>query len=124
MIKKVLIIDDDDGILDALCAVLEFEGFEVMTLSNPEPIFRAINNFHPEIILIDYLLSGKEGTVFVKELKANKSYTSIPIIMMSAHPMALETAKKSSADIFIHKPFEIDSLISLIRKMGSIDMFP
>ena len=120
MKKRILIVDDDDGILEALRAVLEFEGFEVMTLDNPETIFTTIDTFVPEVILIDYLLSGKEGTVFVKELKADQRYCLIPVIMMSAHPLALETAKKSGADIFIHKPFEIDTLVSLIKKTGSI----
>ncbi len=63
------------------------------------------------MILLDVLLSGKDGREIVKYLKSQDETRYIPVIMFSAHPSAEETARKAGADDFIAKPFDIDELL-------------
>src|SRR5688572_3141506 len=112
-LKKILVVDDDPDIVESLKLVLEEEGYQVTTASKPDEIPSFSNGLKkedlPDIILLDIFLSGNDGRQFAKELK-EKDYTKkIPIIMISAHPYALDTAKDFGADDVISKPFNIEA---------------
>jgi DNA-binding response OmpR family regulator len=68
----------------------------------------------PDLILIDVLLSGKDGREIVKSLKSQQETKQIPTIMFSAHPSAEETMQQAGADDFLEKPFDIDVLLAKI----------
>jgi len=70
----------------------------------------------PDLILLDVLLSGKDGREIVKQLKSQEETKSIPIIMFSAHPSAEKTAREAGADDFVAKPFHIDFLLAVVAK--------
>ena len=70
----------------------------------------------PDVILLDMLLSGKDGREIVKYLKSQEKSKPIPVIMFSAHPGAEETAHQAGADNFVAKPFEIDALLEKIAE--------
>ncbi len=115
MKKKILIIDDDQGILEAIKAILEFSDYQVETSDYSEKLILKEKNSLPDLILLDLLLSGKDGKEIAKELKGN-SYTShIPIIMLSAYPTASEAAKLGGADDFLAKPYDMDELLKKIK---------
>jgi CheY-like chemotaxis protein len=115
MNKKVLVIDDDEGILSAFEAVLEGE-YTVETFSNPELLQTLHEKNLPDLILLDVLLSGADGRDICKQLKNNPLTKNIPIIMISAHPGAAKTIKKAGADDYVAKPFEMDELLQKIAK--------
>lgn len=112
--KKVLVIDDERDILDALRLLLEAEGYSVETSMDGGDIAMRLDNF-PDIILLDVLLSGKDGRVIAKKLKSQERTKHIPIIMMSAHPTAKDTIDEYQADYFLPKPFEADHLLRKIK---------
>ncbi len=68
----------------------------------------------PHLLLLDVLLSGKDGREIVKDLKGQEETRAIPIIMFSAHPSAEETPRATGADDFLAKPFDIDVLLDKI----------
>ncbi len=114
--KKVLVVDDERDILDFLQIILEEEGYEVMTTDKGEYLEKLNNGGLPDVILLDMLLSGKDGREIVKFLKSQEKTKQIPVIMFSAHPGAEETARKAGADDFVAKPFEIDALLEKIAQ--------
>ncbi len=116
MNKKVLVIDDDEGILSAFEAVLEGEDYTVETFSNPELLQTLHENNLPDLILLDVLLSGADGRDICRQLKNKPLTKDIPIIMISAHPGAAKTIKKAGADDYVAKPFEMDELLQKIAK--------
>ncbi|MBI4029470.1 MAG: response regulator [Candidatus Blackburnbacteria bacterium] len=113
---RVLLVDDDDGILEAVTAVLEFEGYEVFVDNDPENITKKISRINPDIIVLDLLLAGNKGDDVARDLKADQATSKIPIIMISAHPTAETLAKECGADAFLAKPFDIDELVNTIKK--------
>ena len=72
MQKKVLVIDDDEGILESLEVALAMEGYEVETTSEGHLSFGKASTTFPDLIILDVLLSGKDGRDIAKMLKKQK----------------------------------------------------
>lgn len=112
--KKILVIDDEEDILEFLKVILEDEGYIVFTSDKDDYLEWLHDDILPDIILLDLLLSGKDGRDIVKYLKMQEKTKHIPVIMFSAHPSAQEFTKQAGADDFVAKPFEIDLLLNKI----------
>ena len=117
-IKTILVVDDDPDILDALQFMLDDAGYSVKTPEKGE----YAENLHdsngglPDVILLDVLLSGKDGRLICQKLKSQEETRHVPIIMMSAHNNARQSVASVGADDFIAKPFEADDLLEKLAK--------
>ena len=116
MTKKILIVDDDESILDAVCLVLEDEGYMVETTLNGDEIFEKVTSYKPNLILLAVLISGKDGRDICRVLKKTEDIKGIPIIMISAHPSAKDGATACGAEAFLAKPFDTQDLIDIVAK--------
>lgn len=114
--KKLLVVDDEEDILEFLKVILEDEGYTVVTTDKDDYLEKLQDDTLPDLILLDLLLSGKDGREIVKYLKTNEKTSHIPVIMFSAHPSARETTRQAGADDFVAKPFEIDLLLKKVAQ--------
>jgi DNA-binding response OmpR family regulator len=115
--KKIVVLDDDEAILAAIKYTLESEGHVVIPLTrNGRGLLNQIKKGPPDLIILDVLLSGQDGRDICKKLKSEKTTRGIPVIMISAHPDAEESARKAGADDFLEKPFDIDDLLSAVAR--------
>ena len=114
--KTILVVEDDLDIVEFLCVLLELEGYTVATTDKTEGVEALHDDSLPDLILLDVLLSGKDGREIVKQLKSQEETKRIPVIMFSAHPSAEKTARESGADDFIAKPFEMDELLEIVKR--------
>ncbi len=114
--KRILVVDDDLDILDSLQFLLEFAGYEVKTTEKGEYAenLRDTNGGLPDLIILDVLLSGKDGRLICQKLKNQEETKHIPIIMISAHPSAKQSVSIVGADDFIAKPFDADELLAKV----------
>lgn len=112
--RRILVVDDEPDILEFLQVILEEEGYAVVTSDKGEYLEQLHNGGLPHLILLDVLLSGKDGREIVKYLKNQEETRHIPVIMFSAHPSAEETARQAGADDFLAKPFNIDVMLEKI----------
>ncbi len=114
--RRILVVDDDPDILDAIRFTLEDEGYAITTTEKGE----YAENLHdgngglPDLIILDVLLSGRDGRTICRHLKSRDDTKHIPIIMISAHPDAAESSAEVGADAFLAKPWDIDELLALI----------
>jgi DNA-binding response OmpR family regulator len=113
--KKILIVDDEPDILEFLQVVLEDEGYRVVTTDKVDYVEKLHAERLPNVILLDVLLSGRDGREIVAQLKRQEETKHIPVIMFSAHPRAEDSARAAGADDFLAKPFEMDELLAKIR---------
>jgi DNA-binding response OmpR family regulator len=113
--KKILIADDDTAILEATKLLLEYEGYEVDTVSDGETVLQLQPDF-PGIILLDIWLSGTNGGEIAKQLKSAHMTKHIPIIMFSANRDIEKISRLAGADDFLIKPFELNDLLEKIKK--------
>ena len=111
--KRVMIADDDPGILDAVEAMLEFGGYEVSSTPNGATLLDIHDNF-PDLLLLDIWMPGTDGREVCKQLKAQESSKKMPIIMISASTELEKSAKEAGADDFLEKPFDMDELLQKI----------
>lgn len=114
--KKVLVIDDDPDIVEALQLILESGGYVLQSTIKGDETYKKVKNFKPDLIILDVLLSGNDGRVICRTLKNDKATKHIPIIMISAHPSAKDSVKECGADSFLPKPFSMNGLLSEVGK--------
>ena len=110
----ILVLDDDPDICIMIKMVLDYYGYDAMDADNEENAMKIILSNHVDLLIMDMLLSGVDGTDICRQLKQDKETSSIPILMFSAHPTAKETCLAAGADDFISKPFEMNDLMDKI----------
>ncbi len=115
MENRILVLDDDPGILEAIDLSLTYCGFQVRPLLSGENVFSMIDNFDPHLIILDYLLRGEDGGEICIKLKHNPLTRNIPVIMLSAYPEVEQKADQYGFDAFLPKPFDLSLLISEIK---------
>lgn len=114
--KKVLVVDDDPDILEAMQMVLLSGGYDTDVTTKGDETYQKIKEYEPDLIILDVLLSGNDGREICKTLKTEAATKTIPIIMVSAHPNAKDTVKECGADSFVAKPFSVDGLLREVKK--------
>jgi len=119
MNRRILVIDDENDILEVLELVLREEGFEVETASNADSIFSKIEEFHPNLILLDVFLGPHDGRKVCSIIKTNNKTRDIPVIMLSAYSSLSGSIKEVGAEDFIPKPFSIYTLMDHIQRQIS-----
>jgi DNA-binding response OmpR family regulator len=112
---KVLICDDDPGILDMLELVLSGEGYEVIPESNSLRVAGVIKDKRPEIVLLDLWMPVLSGDQVLRNLRQNESTADIPVIVFSASTDGRMIAMEAGASDFVSKPFDLDLLINKIQ---------
>jgi len=116
MPKKIMIADDDPGIVDAIEMLLEFEGYEVLSTIDGSTVLDMKNEL-PDLLLLDIWMSGEDGRDICKKLKLSDITKNIPVIMVSASKDIKESAMAAGADDFLAKPFEMNDLLTKIKNL-------
>lgn len=116
VMKKILVIDDDEQILEAVKLVLEDEGYLVKTSNQARYIHQLLTEV-PDLIILDMLLEDGDGREISCCLKSQPLTQNIPVILFSAHFKGdmHQLLAESRADTFLPKPFDINHLTDLVR---------
>jgi two-component system phosphate regulon response regulator PhoB len=117
MAKQILIIEDDEDILKVLETVLEYNEFSVAAIGETDDILATIEQYQPDLILTDFLLTGQNGGEICQKVKSNKDTCHIPVILISAYPELAVSFGKFGFDAFINKPFNIGELVEKIDEL-------
>ncbi|MBW4889816.1 response regulator transcription factor [Mucilaginibacter sp. HMF5004] len=113
--KRIILADDDPGILDAIRILLEFEGYQVTCVAAGEKLLTLETDL-PHLILLDIWMSGIDGRDICRQLKQKENTRKLPIILISASKDIENSAIAAGADDFVSKPFEMDHLIAKIEQ--------
>ena len=111
---KILVLDDDPDICTMIKMVLDYHGYTSADADTEEKAIHIITSTPVDLIIMDMLLSGSDGSDICKRLKQDESTALIPILMFSAHPNAKKICMAAGADDFISKPFEMNELLEKI----------
>jgi len=113
--KNILVIEDNHAILDVITLILESEAFNVDGLNKGADFINHVQDFQPDVIIMDIMLPDIDGRVLLKELKENDKTNHIPVLMISARYNATNYMLDDvTADDFMAKPFNIDELMDKI----------
>jgi UDP-3-O-acyl N-acetylglucosamine deacetylase len=114
--KKVLIVDDEEGVVESIAGVLEDEGFRVAKARTGEEAIRVFQEESPDVTLLDIWMPGMDGIEILKRLKGIAPESQV--IMISGHATistAMASVKLGAFD-FIEKPLSLDVLLLTIRR--------
>jgi CheY-like chemotaxis protein len=113
---KILVCDDDAGVLEVLKIMLESKGYEVKTINEGKGIVKLVSDYLPSLIFLDVWMPGIDGREVTKLLKRDPVTKRIPIIVVSALNDTKEVADKAGADDYLSKPFDMQDLFSIVDK--------
>ncbi|MEO8288775.1 MAG: response regulator [Chloroflexota bacterium] len=117
--KSVLVVDDNPDIVAIIVQVLLDEGFEPISAANGQEGLYIFRREQPALILVDLqmpIMTGQEMLQHIRE-EAGDEGEDVPVIIVSAHPHIKREAARTGATEYLHKPFEIDDLVSKVRSL-------
>jgi DNA-binding response OmpR family regulator len=119
MSKIVLIADDEPNIVVSLEYLLEKNGYVVKVARNGEEALTCIEQFRPDLILLDVMLPLKNGFEVCQKIRQTPEWQDTRIIMLTAKGRDTEVSKGLAlgADAYITKPFSTKGLVAEVRKL-------
>jgi DNA-binding response OmpR family regulator len=117
--KRILIADDEPNIVVSLEFLMERHGYEIRVATDGEEVLRAVEEFRPDLILLDVMLPGKSGFEVCQKLREEPAWQGVKIVMLTAKGRETEVAKGLAlgADAYITKPFSTKELIAQVKKL-------
>ncbi len=114
---KILAVDDELDVLLIVKTTLQSEGYEVETASDGTDALALAREVSPDLILLDMMMPGMSGLDVLRELKADDSICTIPVIMLTglSEKDKIQKALVSGTDYYIVKPFDHQDLLSKIN---------
>jgi DNA-binding response OmpR family regulator len=115
MKKKIIIVDDDRDILDALTFML-CDNYEVTPLQSAHRIVkREIEP--PDLFILDKRMPDMDGLDVCRLIRKDQRLKEVPIVILSASPKFGPLARDAGATDFLDKPFDMKALIGIVDKI-------
>ncbi|MDR0191929.1 response regulator [Pseudomonas yamanorum] len=112
----ILVVDDEYLIADILSFALEDEGFMVVTACNGRKGLDVLERERPALIITDFMMPVMDGLEFATAVRALPSTNHLPIILMSGAQAHIGMQRPDLFDAVLLKPFDIDLIITEVRK--------
>ncbi|MEQ8901977.1 MAG: response regulator [Roseovarius sp.] len=117
--KKVLLIEDEPNIIEAVSFILSRDGWEVKTHSNGHDAMEAVRLRTPDLIILDVMLPGKSGFDILAEIRGDAELAATPVLMLTARGQMKdrEMAEKAGASQYMTKPFSNADVLAAVRDL-------
>jgi DNA-binding response OmpR family regulator len=112
---RVLIVEDDLDISSLLREVFESEGYAAVTALDARDLDGSLDS-PPALVLLDLRLGNGDADDVIKRLRA-RGLGDVPVLVLSAAPDLAERARKLGAAAYLAKPFELDELLAICRRL-------
>jgi CheY-like chemotaxis protein len=109
----VLVVDDDPDILDAICDILDAEGYRVSRARHGQEALEQVEHELPDVILLDLMMPVMDGVAFSQALRRRPAGAEVPIVVISADGNP-QRATAVGAVGYLAKPFDIDALLAQV----------
>lgn len=115
--KKILIVDDEQDIVESLKFVLEVSGYVCYNAYNGEDGLRLAKEIMPDLIILDVMMPKINGYKISRLLKYDSKYKDIPIIMVTARSQLEDKmiGEETGVNEYITKPFELDAIVKKVE---------
>ncbi|MEQ8368317.1 MAG: response regulator [Roseicyclus sp.] len=117
---RILLIEDEANILEAIGFILTRAGWEVRGHGNGGTAVEAVARVRPDVVVLDVMLPGRSGLDILRDLRAAPETASLPVLMLTAKGQAKdrENAMVLGADAFLTKPFSNAELLETVTGLG------
>lgn len=118
--KKILIVEDEEILLNVLKDRFEAEGWEVAVAKDGEEAVESIKKSLPDLVLLDLLMPKKDGFEVLKELRSNPEFKNLPIIIVLSNLGSDDDIKKALAlganDYFVKTQHPMSEIVEKAKK--------
>ena len=123
---KILVVDDDPDIVEAISAVLEAHSHQVITARDGEEGLDKLKEERPDLMILDLLMPRMDGFAVLKELQdpRRSKYSNIPVLILtsvredvSRRRYELETGLELNVDDYVEKPIDPHTLVQRVEKL-------
>lgn len=117
MKKKILIVDDEAGIVQEIKEFLQEEGYEIYTADSAKAGIKCVEEIKPDVIMIDVKLPDASGIEVLKACKERSPATKTIMVTGYVDQLVMDEAEKIGRDTFLQKPFDLVRIIEEIEKL-------
>lgn len=117
--KRVLLIEDEPNIIEAISFILSRDGWTVHTHEDGETAMAKVLNQTPDLIILDVMLPGRSGFDILRELRETERTADLPVMMLTARGQAKDRdlALRLGANHFMTKPFSNSDVRDHVRAL-------
>lgn len=114
-VPLVLVVEDRPSVRHLLEVALAQEGMRIASVANADDAWAVARVTPPDIVLLDLLLPGSRGDVFLRALRELPATRQTPVIVLSGVEGGLATSRAAGAQDFLAKPFDLRQLLERVR---------
>ena len=119
MHERVLLIEDEPHIVEALSFLLTREGISVSTHSDGIDAAQTVARLAPDLVILDVMLPGKSGFDILAEIRQTEAVANTPVLMLTAKGQSRDraAAQAAGASLFMTKPFSNKEIIANVKSL-------
>ncbi|WP_171179910.1 response regulator transcription factor [Ruegeria sp. HKCCD8929] len=119
MSRKVLLIEDEPNITEAIRFLLTREGWQVETHAEGTDAVDVIRATQPDLVILDVMLPGKSGMDILRDLRDRDEMRDLPVLMLTARGQSRDRdmAEKAGVSRFMTKPFSNTEVLTAVRDL-------
>ena len=117
--KRVLLVEDELNIIEAIRFLLSREGWQVHTHENGADAVEVVRTLSPDLVILDVMLPGKSGFDILEDIRADETTRDLPVLMLTARGQSRdrEMAEKAGVSRFMTKPFSNAEVLTAVRDL-------
>ncbi|KZY03100.1 MULTISPECIES: response regulator transcription factor [unclassified Sulfitobacter] len=117
--KRVVLVEDELNIAEAIRFLLSREGWRVETLANGSSALKVIRKAMPDLVMLDVMLPGRSGFEILQDLRADPELQALPVLMLTARGQSRdrEMAERAGVSRFMTKPFSNAEMLDAVRDL-------
>ena len=117
--RRVLLIEDEPNIIEAIRFILSRDGFRVDTHSDGQTAAEAVRSREPDIVILDVMLPNRSGYDILKDLREDPDMGQVPVLMLTARGQKKDRdlAERLGASRFMTKPFSNGEILSSVHEL-------
>lgn len=118
--KRVLLIEDEPNIIEAIRFILSRDGWHVETHSDGATAVAAVEAKQPDLVILDVMLPNKSGFDILRDLRAMPDHATRPVMMLTARGQQQDRAMAEAAGVSVYmtKPFSNSEMLEAVRHLA------
>jgi DNA-binding NarL/FixJ family response regulator len=119
MSARLLLVDDEPGLREAVQAYLEDSDFTVEVATNGREGWERLQQYHPDLVISDIMMPQVDGYQFLKQMREDPRYKALPVVFLTAKGMTGDRIQgyQAGCDAYLSKPFDPDELVAIVTNL-------
>lgn len=119
MTSRILLVDDEPGLREAVKAYLEDSEFIVDVASNANQGWDILEQNFPDLVISDIMMPQVDGYQFLKKLREDQRFKNLPVVFLTAKGMTTDRIQgyQAGCDAYLAKPFDPEELVAIVENL-------